>query len=558
LSCPTAMVKEEQIALRKSAEDAVNILRNYSKYLNNDHAIVSPIISESFDIIPSVKDIKLKYDEKVDRLKDIDRKPIDWIYDEATCAQLVFLYGLIQHKFDGNSADLFKLFGHVKSDGRSVLRIGSLDIGGGTSDLMICEYELNYNDSTELNPNPLYFESFHSAGDDLLKNIIQFILIEGRSSSVNGIYSEGLIENNGFELYGSQISDKLNGFFGKDAATMSYLTRMMRVNFINQIGIPFAHYVMNYANGNETFEASFKDIFQKNQPTTDVLKYFNDHFGFKIEELKFTVDPTIVNRIIRTTFSKLITQIAKLMHAYRCDYVIISGRPCSFKEIERLFNEIHPVQPNRFINLNTYWIGKWYPFSDDNGYVKDPKTIVATGALIGFMATRFFKLNKFKIKPNNLILKLNSTANYLGKIKDNVMNDLYLKNHPEKNQIGKFKIYEIPHYIGIKNINSSNYPARNIFQIQYNDKYIQSLSQNNQANSFQNAINRFNSKLPYEITVSREFDVDKEKVTIDDVVDANGDSQASKLFDLKLITLSDENGYWFDTAEFTLTINSKK
>jgi hypothetical protein len=174
------------------------------------------------------------------------------------------------------------------------------------------------------------------------------------------------------------------------------------------------------------------------------------------------------------------------------------------------------------------------------------------------MATRFFKLNKFKIKPNNLILKLNSTANYLGKIKDNVMNDLYLKNHPEKNQIGKFKIYEIPHYIGIKNINSSNYPARNIFQIQYNDKYIQSLSQNNQANSFQNAINRFNSKLPYEITVSREFDVDKEKVTIDDVVDANGDSQASKLFDLKLITLSDENGYWFDTAEFTLTINSKK
>jgi hypothetical protein len=28
--------------------------------------------------------------------------------------------------------------------------------------------------------------------------------------------------------------------------------------------------------------------------------------------------------------------------------------------------------------------------------VKDPKTIVATGALIGFMATKFYKLNKFK------------------------------------------------------------------------------------------------------------------------------------------------------------------
>jgi hypothetical protein len=557
LSCPTAMVKEEQVVLRRSAEDAVNILKNYSKKINSDDVLVSPIISQSFDIIPSVKDIKLNQDEKADRLKDLDRKPIDWIYDEATCAQLVFLYGLIQHKFDGNSSDLFKLFGHVKEDGRSVLRIGSLDIGGGTSDLMICEYELNYNDATELIPNPLYFESFHSAGDDLLKNIIQSVLIEGRSKSKGGLYSEGLIENKGYELLGTQIYDKLNGFFGKDAATMSYLSRMMRVNFINQIGIPFAHFVMDHANGTESFEASFNDVFKKNKPTNDVLRYFNDHFGFKLEDLQFVVDPSVINRIIRTTFSKLITQIAKLMHAYRCDYVIISGRPCSFKEIETLFNEIHPVQPNRFINLNTYWIGKWYPFSDNNGYVKDPKTIVATGALIGFMATKFFKLNKFKINPQNLILKLNSTANYVGKIKDNVINEIYLKTKPDKFQSDKFKVYSIPHYIGIKNINSPNYPARNIFQIQYNEKYIQSLTTGKDPNSYQNAINRFNSKLPYQITVTREFDVDKEKLTIDEIVDADGDSQSSSLFVMKLITLSDENGYWFDTAEFTLTINSK-
>jgi hypothetical protein len=109
ISCPTAMVKEEQIALRKSAEDAVNHLKSYTKKLNRDSSITSPIISQSFDIIPSVKDIKLNIDEKAERIKENDRQPIDWIYDEATCAQLVFLYGLIQHKFDGNSAYLFKL-----------------------------------------------------------------------------------------------------------------------------------------------------------------------------------------------------------------------------------------------------------------------------------------------------------------------------------------------------------------------------------------------------------------------------------------------------------------
>jgi hypothetical protein len=338
---------------------------------------------------------------------------------------------------------------------------------------------------------------------------------------------------------------------------MSYLTRMMRVNFINQIGIPFANFIMEHANDNQKFNAGFDDIFKINKPTEDVLKYFKDHFGFRFEELKFIVDPNVVNKIIRTTFKKLITQIAKLMHAYRCDYVVISGRPCSFKEIEILFNEIHPVQPNRLINLNNYWIGKWYPFSDNNGYVKDPKTIVATGALIGFMATKFFKLNKFKIDPTNLILKLNSTANYVGKIKDNVINEIYLKKEPRKNQTEKFKVFAIPHFIGIKNINSPNYPSRNLFQIQYNEKYIQTISKNNQANSFQNAINRFNSKLPYTITITREFDVDKEYIKIDDVIDADGESQSQILFDLKLITLADENGYWFDTAEFTLSINSK-
>ena len=149
----------------------------------------------------------------------------------------------------------------------------------------------------------------------------------------------------------------------------------------------------------------------------------NNHFGFRFEELTWNLNPDKVNRIIHATFSKLISQVAKLMHLYRCDCVIISGRPCSFKDIERLFIEIQPVQPNRFINLNNYWIGKWYPFSDNNGYVQDPKTIVATGALIGLMGTKFFKLNKLKINPELLKSRLISTANYLGTIKENVLNE---------------------------------------------------------------------------------------------------------------------------------------
>jgi hypothetical protein len=264
---------------------------------------------------------------------------------------------------------------------------------------------------------------------------------------------------------------------------------------------------------------------------------------------------------IRSTFSSLIKQVAKLMHLYRCDFIIISGRPCNFQSIEKLFLEIHPVQPNRFINLNNYWIGKWYPFSDNNGYIKDPKTIVSTGALIGLMGTRFFKLNKFKIDSSGLKQNLKSTANYMGQIKENQIDPVFLG--PEKDE-AKFITSAIPYKIGMKNLNSTHYPSRYIYQIQYNMDFIENLAkgqtrnnEGNLANKIQDIVNQQNALIPYTFNVSREFSNNKEKLTIEEVTDKDGNTCSSSLFILKLITLPNENGYWFDTAEFTLSINSR-
>jgi hypothetical protein len=79
----------------------------------------------------------------------------------------------------------------------------------------------------------------------------------------------------------------------------------------------------------------------------------------------------------------------------------------------------------------------------------------------------------------------------------------------------------------------------------------------NFANVYQNIINENNAKLPFTFKVSREFDVDREKLELEEVIDMNGDSISNSMFTIKLITLASENGYWFDTAEFTLAINSR-
>ena len=542
ITCPTAMIKVEQYALRKAANDAANILKNFTKNLNVLHPTV---VSETFEIVPNLRDIQRNLD-------DFEEKK-DWMYDEASCAQLVFLYGLIQHKFDGNPNDLFKRFGHKLKDGKSALTIGSLDIGGGTSDLMINEYTINSENATELIPKPLYFESFHLAGDDLMKNLIQAVIIEGKEINPEDKNCSGVIENKGHELNDPTIYEKLNGFFGKDAAVVSHHTRLMRVNFLNQIGIPLAHKFLDCANNEASEELTYEKIFTENTPSQDLLKYFHQHFGFRFEELVWNLNPQKVNSIIRSTFSKLIKQVAKLMHKYHCDFVVISGRPCSFKEIDKIFLEIHPVQSNRFINLNNYWIGKWYPFSDNDGYVKDPKTIVATGALIAFMGSKFFKLNRFKIDPKFLKSELKSTANYLGQIRENIISDTLMS--PNDNVV-KIQIFSVPFRLGIKNVNSKNYPARDLIQIQYNEIAIARRNRQNEATRQQDVINDYNAKMPYTITLSREFDVDKEKLILEEIRDAE-DETHSNLFSLRTITLPDEQGYWFDTAEFTLSITSR-
>jgi hypothetical protein len=555
ITCPTGMVKKEQITLRQCADEAVKIITNFNKKINSSSTILNPIISESFDIIPSVLDLRRLEDEPAE-----DRK--DWVYDEATCSQLVFIYGLIQHKFDGDPVNLFKIFGHKNSKNKEVMTIGSLDIGGGTSDLMICEYNLNFTNSTELIPIPQYHEGFHLAGDDLMKNIIQAIIIEGKENGPEDYLCSGVIQNYGAQVIGEQqIIDKINGFFGRDAAAMSYMTQMMRVNFINQIGIPIALRYMGIANSKENIEVGFNEIFKKKTPNKDLLDFFFNHFGFRFEDLRWRLNPNKVNSIITQTFSKLIKQVAKLMHLYNCDFVIISGRPTQFKALENLFLEIHPVQPNRFVNMNNYWIGKWYPFSDNNGFIKDPKTIVSTGALIGLMGSKFFQLNKFKINSDYLKVNLKSTAYYVGQIKENIIKDTSLT--PVNNSTD-VRVSSLPFHLGMKFNSSTNYPARNLYQIQYNETFVRSLARSrikdrtglSLADVYQNIINETNARLPFNFKLTREFTTDKEKIDIEEVTDVNGDELSNNMFILKLITLPKENGYWFDTAEFTLTINN--
>jgi hypothetical protein len=555
ISCPTAMIKTEQIALRECAKEALNIARNYSKIIAGDEPNYEIEMSD-IQIIPDITDITRD-------IQNQDKKK-DWIYDEATVAQLMFVYGTVKHKFNGNPDLFFRLFGRKNFDEptqKNSITIGSIDIGAGTTDLMICNYTYNYNDSTEFIPDPLYWESFTYAGDELLKNVIQKIIIEGDELKELDKGCSGVILNHGRKRNSNNIIRKINGFFGRDNANMGYLSRLMRISFLNQIAIPIATKYMNIANDNNFKDEvlTYNDIFKNEKPSKELLEYFFQHFEFRFEEIEWKISRDKVNSIIEETFAKLLKQLAEILHVFKCDLIILSGRPCSFKALENYFMKLLPVTPNRLVNLNDYWIGKWFPFSDENGYIKDPKTIITVGSLISVAGGKLFRLEGFRFNVNNLKQKLQSTANYLGPIQDFTINKVYMSKEME---ISTFEVDDLPYYIGFKNIDSENYPSRYLYCLQFNNRNIKEQMKlnpyvdSNQVNdALENRKTSLREKLPYKLNISRDLSKDKEKIKIESIQDSEGNDLNKNSFELKVITLNQAENYWLDSGEFTLTIN---
>lgn len=543
ISCPTGMIQYEQIALREAAEDACKLLNNYVKYYFDSNE--NKFWFELPEIIPSIKDIAKK-------LPDLeDRK--DWIYDEATSCQLVFIYSLLSKKLQGNNY----VIDNYLFKNKDKITVGSIDIGAGTTDVMIANYSLNKEHKTiNVKPDPQYWDSFKLAGDDLLKEVIQQVIIEGTIISTSDEGCTGVIENYA-KLKGiDNISEKLNGFFGQDSNNIGYVAKMMRKAFIHQVAIPIALHYLKNANKNETNSLSFEQIIGKEFKNKELIVYFEKHFGFNFLELKWNINSQKINAITNSVFDSMVKQLCMVLNQYQCDYIVLSGKPCSLNSLEEIFLKYLTVSPNNLINLNTYWIGKWFPFSDNRGFVEDPKTMVSVGAIIALMAGKLKKINDLKIDTEIIKQKLISTADYIVKSNFNTKEIILT---PSKNE-NSILVHSLPFQFGYAKYISKNYPVSDLYSISLDNKEISKTIKTrfpNRENTFYEEQiniekNKIHQNLPLKITVSREIDDSKEQLKIESVEDVEGNDKSNKYFKLNYQTLDDENGYWLDTCEFIL------
>lgn len=177
VTCPTAMSQEEQIILRRCAHDAMIAIKRSA----DPEVLYTDYVPEQWEglvsVVPSEADLRITKQEMLGQ-------KVEWGFDEATCCQMVYLYSEIVGKYLGNSKKFIELKGHVRPEfvengyEKSSLTIGSIDIGAGTTDLMICSYQYDQQgQSSTLTPVPLFWDSFNLAGDDLLREIVYRVVL---------------------------------------------------------------------------------------------------------------------------------------------------------------------------------------------------------------------------------------------------------------------------------------------------------------------------------------------------------------------------------------------
>ncbi len=552
ITAPTAMPNQEQVRLRQCAVDAYNVIKKSYPWLKD------------LNIIPKPSMIKTGS-------ADDDGTERDWTYDEATASQFVYLYSEVAEKYKGEIHRLFESKGHVRPEFAKLgykeksLTIGSVDIGAGTTDLMICSYQYQGGGRINLTPVPLFWDSFYLAGDDILNDIVLNVVIERRaaeSDTVGSILS--ILERRLAAMTDEQISaipviargeksgfshdlaiirtaatpserienvrklarDMVFDYFGTNAWDQGYRDRRCRVDFNTQVSMPIARFMLELLRLRRPSKVyTFDDIFPVNVPADYLLQHFRDHFGFDIREIEWRFDPDAVASIVSSKMEQLMKQLSIILHSFNIDVLVLAGRPTSLYPITDLFLKYLPVSPDRLVMLNDYRPGRWYPLSSPEGYFLDQKSIVAVGAMVGYMAssTGFGGMN---MDFRELVNKMRPTANYLGQY-DSEKFQVPSPFMAPRDASAEVEMDHFPYFIGCKQLNSVSYQARPLYAI-YNNS----------------------SKNLLKVTFERNFDEDNEKLSIESVTDQDGNEIPASSVDLVQQSLADDGKFWLDTGEF--------
>jgi hypothetical protein len=512
LTLPTGMPLAERLIFRKRAEAARDLVWMMMGWTLDDAAAPPP------------------------------RVLTDW--DEASCTQLVYLYTEVARNFGGDARRFFQIARKPRgTQGGETLSIASIDVGGGTTDLIINSYRLEgAGTSVTLIPEQKFREGFNVAGDDILLRVVQGHVLPP---------IEAAMRNAGI----ANPADLMAELLGGDRGGEDVIQRNLRQQFALQVAHPIALELMRQAEGYDptsgivsveplTYESFFPG---GARPSEEVVAFVNDAArkrgarDFDLRATAFPVDLAALDKSVRAEMARVLAPLSEVVHGYDCDILLLSGRPSRLPGIRALVMELLPLPPERVIALHEYRVGAWYPFRDARLRVEDPKTTVAVGAMIAALAQS--QLPDFSFRSD--LLRSRSIARFIGKLDgggrlqkdDLVYRDVDLDNREYELPEVAFE-FRGPMWLGARQLDLVRWPAARLYALEFaRPEYAE----------------RHARETPFRIALARVKPKDKdsgdvERFRLRQVTNRDGRAVALDRLTLRLQTLPRREGYWLDTG----------
>lgn len=412
LTLPSAMPKQEREIFRQRMFEALALVWKAMGWHPQDEDFTTPKQREK-SLVP-VPEIQMEW-------------------DEASCGQLVWLYNEAISHYAGRTESFFNALARPDRqpeagvDPGRALRVASIDIGGGTTDMAIVHYQLDggVGANVKITPHLLFREGFKVAGDDLLLDIIQRCVLPSLQTA----------------LQGAGVTDAaalLATLFGDSGRIDTQA--ILRQQTALQLFMPLGHAVLSaweQSDINDPFaglHATFGDLLIR-RPTNNVMNYIQQAIDHALPSGSPAFD--VFNVPLQIQFSQLqeallagqftlttpLHAVCEAISHYHCDILLVTGRPTCLPGVQALIRHLQPVPVNRIVWMDKYQVHEWYPFSQQ-GRIGNPKSTAAVGAMLCSLALDL-RLPRFNFKAADI--GAYSTVRYLG-VLDNTVNTLRDEN----------------------------------------------------------------------------------------------------------------------------------
>lgn len=444
--------------------------------------------------------------------------------DEASAVQLTYLYGEIKHRFLGEPHEAISSLGRSRllSDGSrcDLFRLASIDIGGGTSDLMIAEYHSRPGQSACVNQKLLFSEGFSIAGDEIAKRIIEKIILK----KVFQWISEKNPEANW---------DDFRMFFGPGSAGRDRSFTELKGELCRQIWLPMAHRHLEFAEidlQESKIQVSFDKFFPERLPGMRILDFFSEQmkseFGVEmtLAEIPWELSKQRIDSVISNVMENILRIFAEIIAQFDCDAVILGGKPSSLPAIRRILTRFMPVAPDRILGLKGYPVGSWYPFSQKGGGIADPKTTCVIGGAVWLFAKHHKTIDGFSLVADST--SIGSRECFIGTFNPEFQTIQHIL-FPTPDDSSSVIVIDKPTCMGIRRVDSSVCLANPIWEIIPQKQAV-----------------------PGSVKVSLTQDsACRESVKITRVEYGDGKVAGTGCIRLKLRTMASDQ-YWLDTGNF--------